>query len=91
MLFVVNYDIKTQERETEFLKSLNDLGECVVYMPGCLFLDSEQERKDIYNKMREGLWDEDLLLVSVVNPDDLSGWLTNSVVKWFQNYKDKKR
>ncbi len=89
MLFVVNYDIKSQERENLLLKSANDLGNNVVYMPGCLFLDSEQEHKDIYKQMKDGLLDEDLLLVSAVDPDELSGWLTNSVVQWFLDYKAK--
>lgn len=85
MLLVVNFDIKSTDRQDTFFKLIKELGESVVFIPHSLFLHSnEHSREDIYKRLRDILIDEDLLLISEIHLDSISGWLSSSVVEWIK-------
>lgn len=85
MLLVVNFDIKASERQDAFFKLIKELGESIVYIPHSLFLYTNlSNREQVYQKLKGGLNDEDLLLISQVDLDSISGWLSSSVVEWLK-------
>ncbi len=85
MLLVVNFDIKASERQDAFFKLIKELGENIVFIPHSLFLHTDlPDRNLVYKKLKGLLNDEDLLLISQVDLDSISGWLSSSVVEWLK-------
>lgn len=89
MLYIVNFDIKDSARVEMFAKRLNDVGEALLFMPRCYFLNADESISgtSIYNKLKQVLEDEDLFILSPVNVKDMNGWLSTSSVKWLNNRK----
>lgn len=88
MLLVVNFDIKAPERQDAFFKLMKELGESMVFIPHSLFLYTNlPTREQVYQKLKGGLNDEDLLLISQVDLDSISGWLSSSVVEWLKTHQ----
>lgn len=85
MLLVVNFDIKAPERQDAFFKLIKELGESIVFIPHSLFLHTVlPDRDHVYQKLKGLLNDEDLLLISQVDIDSISGWLSSSAVEWLK-------
>lgn len=83
MFYVVNFEIKNPEREATFLNhletSFQDENRC---MPNSFFIVSDLDKKALYNQLRKGLENEDLLLVAEVKLPSIMGWLPASSVDW---------
>lgn len=88
MLYIINFDVKDLERKETFLSKVKDLGDNILYAPNSLFLTySENEKDKIYRQLRQSLSDEDLLLVSQITNNEISGWLKSSAIKWLKLYQ----
>lgn len=87
MLYIVNFDIKDIDRKDLFTQHLQQLGECVLYMPKCYFLKTRPtiDGKYIYGHLKHVLQDEDLFLITKVDKTQMNGWLSNSTIDWLTN------
>jgi hypothetical protein len=87
MLYFIAFDIKDTKRAESFILQLEDFGEYISFLPRCYFLKSntELQRNDLYKKLKSVLDDEDLFLITETNLNNMSGWLSNSVVEWLKN------
>lgn len=90
MLYIINYDIKSTDRENAFMLKAETLGQIYVFMPRCMFLQclNISKSKDlIFKDLRDTLNDEDLLLITKAPFTNMAGWLTTAAVDWLSNHK----
>lgn len=89
MVYIVNYDIKDAGRKGAFLNEAKKIGDIIQYLPHALFihnLDINQNQATIYNQLKQITSDEDLFIVSQAPLNQMSGWLTSSVVDWLKSH-----
>ncbi len=84
MLYIVLYEIKDTQREAQFLTKLNELGSSVLFLPRSYFLKSEQNKEYVYENLKNGMRDEDLLFISESSTSEMSGWIPTSAVNWLR-------
>ena len=87
MLYILNSDIKDSSRIDAFVQELDKLGEYVSFMPKCYFLKPKADvtALQIYDSLKSVLKDEDLILLSPADLNEMNGWLSSSVVNWLKN------
>jgi len=87
MIFAIAYDIKDLERESRFLRRMNELGTNIQYLPNSFFIQCEDTTATLlYNNLRELTDDVDRLLITQVNKTALMGWLNTTVVNWIKEH-----
>lgn len=83
MIFSISYEIKDNQRLSRLLSRIGELGESIQYLSNSVFLYSENTNAGIlYKDLRSITIDEDRLLITQVNKNDLMGWLNSNVVNW---------
>ena len=89
MVYIINYDIKDEERKDAFLNAAKNLGATLQYLPHSLFIDcpdTNLNQSTIYSQLKQVTSNEDLFLVAQAPLSTLSGWLTSSVVDWLKEH-----
>lgn len=84
MVYIVNYDIKSEERKDAFLNAAKTMGDVQQYLPHALFVDSKQEQRVVYEELKKMTNEDDLFVVVSAPLSNMLGWLTSSVVDWLK-------
>lgn len=86
-MFVINYDIKSSDRTNAFMTKAKEYGEVETYIPNAMFLNTAYDRSFIYDQLRKELRDEDLLFITPIRSNEISGWLHSSSVDWISRHQ----
>lgn len=54
------------------------------YASNAWFVDYDGERKDIFSSLRESLTENDTLVVSNIDFNNMAGWLPGNVIDWIK-------
>ncbi len=54
------------------------------YASNAWFVDFDGERKDIFSSLRESLTENDTLVVSNIDFNNMAGWLPGNVIDWIK-------
>lgn len=83
IVYIIVYEIKDPDRERQFLEVLEQVSiESNQFIPKSFIVISNLDRKSVYEKLREQMTQADLLMISEVVRDRISGWLPSSTVAW---------
>lgn len=87
VLYLLNFDIKDSARTDLFTQQLHEIGKCILFMPRCYFLKTTGiiTGKDIYQRIKNVLDDEDLFLLTPADISKMNGWLSSSTIEWLNN------
>ena len=83
IVYIIVYEIKDSDRERQFLEALERVSiESNQFIPKSFIVISNLGRKSVYDSLREQMTQADLLMISEVGRDKISGWLPSSTVDW---------
>ena len=86
-IFSISYDLKDTTRDyTSFFNEVQSLGDFTQVLSNMYLVDVDDQLKtsNIYNRLKPELAKYDHIFVCLVNPVELSGFLSSDSVDWIK-------
>ncbi len=90
-IFSILYDLKDTAKDyTSFFNEVQSLGNYTQVLSNTYIVDIEGQlnTSNIYNRLKPELGESDHILVCMVNPIELSGFLSSDSVEWIKKARE---
>ena len=87
MIYTIAYEIRDEQRLSQLLSRINELGDNIQYLSNSVFLQNDNTTANqLYDDLRKITADEDRLLITQVSKSELMGWLNSNAVNWIREH-----